>query len=265
MTIKIEPWAQRAARAVLAHTDSALHSVDSVAAVIQREHDAAETSAPDDAREPERTGTCANCGQPIYLTQLEFAERHRGILDQESKNVGRMILEGDMDGLAEYTGRHVRDQAKRAASRLKLIERALSVLDAKSQAPSEPCPGPAAPDLPGLCGDAEPAPASPSPAPDAERIEEIRASVRTVPGTEAGTWKRSGIEDDWACWVLASKERAIHDLLSALDAREAENARLRTALDEIATRPAGGGNDALRYYPSAKEIARAALDDKEKP
>lgn len=49
----------------------------------------------------------------------EFLTRHREVLDTDSKEVGRMIREGDTAGLATYTGRHARERAKQAVSRNK--------------------------------------------------------------------------------------------------------------------------------------------------
>lgn len=49
----------------------------------------------------------------------EFLMRHRELLDTDSKEVGRMIREGDTAGLATYASRHARDRAKQAASRIK--------------------------------------------------------------------------------------------------------------------------------------------------
>lgn len=49
----------------------------------------------------------------------EFLARNRELLDSDSKEVGRMVREGDTAGLAEYTSRHASERAKQAASRNK--------------------------------------------------------------------------------------------------------------------------------------------------
>lgn len=49
----------------------------------------------------------------------EFLARHRELLDAESKEVGRMVREGDTAGLATYASRYAGERAKQAASRTK--------------------------------------------------------------------------------------------------------------------------------------------------
>ena len=49
----------------------------------------------------------------------EFLARHRELLDTESKEVGRMVREGDAAGLAAYASRYARERAKRASARTK--------------------------------------------------------------------------------------------------------------------------------------------------
>jgi DNA-binding MarR family transcriptional regulator len=49
----------------------------------------------------------------------EFLSRHRELLDTDSKEVGRMVREGDTAGLAAYASRYARERAKQAVSRTK--------------------------------------------------------------------------------------------------------------------------------------------------
>jgi hypothetical protein len=49
----------------------------------------------------------------------EFLDRHRDVLDSESKEVRRMLKENDREGLAAYANRHSRERAKQAAARIK--------------------------------------------------------------------------------------------------------------------------------------------------
>lgn len=58
-------------------------------------------------------------GEVLVRAWTEFLTRHCDLLDTDSKEVGRMIREGDTAGLAKYTGRHARERAKRAAPRNK--------------------------------------------------------------------------------------------------------------------------------------------------
>ncbi len=58
-------------------------------------------------------------GDVLVRAWREFLTRHRELLDTDSKEVGRMIREGDTAGLAAYASRHARERAKQAASRTK--------------------------------------------------------------------------------------------------------------------------------------------------
>ncbi len=49
----------------------------------------------------------------------EFMNRQREFLEKDSKEVGRMIREGDTDNLAKYASRHARERAKEASSRIR--------------------------------------------------------------------------------------------------------------------------------------------------
>jgi hypothetical protein len=49
----------------------------------------------------------------------EFLDRHRDVLDSESKEVRRMLKENDREGLAGFANRHNRERAKQAAARIK--------------------------------------------------------------------------------------------------------------------------------------------------
>jgi DNA-binding MarR family transcriptional regulator len=49
----------------------------------------------------------------------DFLSRHHDLLDLESKEVGRMIREGDKAGLAKYASRFARERAKQAVRRTK--------------------------------------------------------------------------------------------------------------------------------------------------
>jgi hypothetical protein len=49
----------------------------------------------------------------------EFLSRQRELLQKDSKEVGRMIREGDTDGLAKYASRHSRERAKEASARIR--------------------------------------------------------------------------------------------------------------------------------------------------
>lgn len=49
----------------------------------------------------------------------EFLSSQREVLQKDSKEVGRMIREGDTDSLAKYASRHARERAKEAYSRIK--------------------------------------------------------------------------------------------------------------------------------------------------
>lgn len=81
-----------------------------------------EFSIPDDVREgvlllAEMQGS--RPGEVLLRAWREFLSRHRELLDADSKEVGRMVREGDTDALATYASRYAGDRAKHAASRVK--------------------------------------------------------------------------------------------------------------------------------------------------
>jgi hypothetical protein len=81
-----------------------------------------EFDIPEDVREGVRLLAAMQGSEPgeiLVRAWREFMSRHRDILDIESKEVRRMLREGDRDGLAAYANRHVRERAKEAASRTK--------------------------------------------------------------------------------------------------------------------------------------------------
>jgi hypothetical protein len=47
----------------------------------------------------------------------EFIDRHREALEEESEHVGRLLREGDTEGLTTYANRYARERAEEAASR----------------------------------------------------------------------------------------------------------------------------------------------------
>ena len=49
----------------------------------------------------------------------EFLSGQREVLEKDSKEVGKMIREGDTDGLAKYASRHARERAREASSRIR--------------------------------------------------------------------------------------------------------------------------------------------------
>jgi DNA-binding MarR family transcriptional regulator len=81
-----------------------------------------EFSIPEDVREGVLLLAAMHGSQPgevLLRAWREFMTRHRELLEVDSKEVGRMIREGDTAGLATYASRHVRERAKQAASRTK--------------------------------------------------------------------------------------------------------------------------------------------------
>ena len=61
----------------------------------------------------------AEPGEVLVRAWTEFIERHRDILNSESKEVRRMLLDQDREGLTTYTNRYNRERARQAASRIK--------------------------------------------------------------------------------------------------------------------------------------------------
>ena len=61
----------------------------------------------------------ADPGDVLLRAWREFAERHREVLNSESKNVRQMLRDNDRQGLAAYVNRSSRQRAKQAAARIK--------------------------------------------------------------------------------------------------------------------------------------------------
>lgn len=81
-----------------------------------------EFTIPENIREAIRavaTVQGSNPGEVLLTAWREFLDRHRDVLDEDSKEVRRMLKENDQQGLAAYANRHNRERAKRAASRIK--------------------------------------------------------------------------------------------------------------------------------------------------
>ena len=58
-------------------------------------------------------------GDVLLRAWREFLTHHRELLELDSKEVGRMVREGDTSGLATYASRYARERAKQVASRVK--------------------------------------------------------------------------------------------------------------------------------------------------
>jgi len=81
-----------------------------------------EFSVPADVREAIRAVAAiegSNPGEVLLRAWSEFLDRHRDVIDVESKEVRRMLKENDREGLARYANRHNRERAKQAAARFK--------------------------------------------------------------------------------------------------------------------------------------------------
>jgi len=81
-----------------------------------------EFTIPEDIRAAIRTVATvqgSNPGEVLLRAWGEFLDRHRDVLDADSKEVRRMLKENDQEGLAAYANRHNRERAKQAASRIK--------------------------------------------------------------------------------------------------------------------------------------------------
>jgi hypothetical protein len=79
-------------------------------------------SVPEDIREGvERLASIEGSDPEEVLVRAwrEFAERHREVLNSESKDVRQMLRENDREGLATYVNRRSRERAKKAAARIK--------------------------------------------------------------------------------------------------------------------------------------------------
>ena len=61
----------------------------------------------------------ANPGELLKRAWSEFIDRHREVIDSESKEVRQMLKEKDREGLTAFANRHNRERAKRAATRIK--------------------------------------------------------------------------------------------------------------------------------------------------
>jgi hypothetical protein len=83
---------------------------------------AQEFSIPQDVRDSVRavaTIEGSNPGEVLLRAWREFLDRHRDVIDMESKEVRRMLRENDREGLAAYANRHNRERAQQAAARIK--------------------------------------------------------------------------------------------------------------------------------------------------
>lgn len=81
-----------------------------------------EFTIPEDIREAIRavaTVQGSKPGEVLLRAWREFLDRHRDVLDVDSKEVRRMLKENDQEGLAAYANRHNRERAKQAVSRIK--------------------------------------------------------------------------------------------------------------------------------------------------
>lgn len=79
-------------------------------------------SIPEDVREGVLLLAAMQGAEPadvLVRAWREFLSRHHELLDTDSKEVGRMVREGDTAGLATYASRYARERAKIAASRIK--------------------------------------------------------------------------------------------------------------------------------------------------
>lgn len=79
-----------------------------------------ELQLPDDIRRSVRALADAEGSEPgevLVRAWLEFAARHHNQLDAESEGVGRMMLDGDVEGLAAYANEGSRQRAEEAARR----------------------------------------------------------------------------------------------------------------------------------------------------
>jgi DNA-binding MarR family transcriptional regulator len=82
----------------------------------------AKVEIPEDVREGARIIANIEGSQPnevLVRAWREFIARQKDALDRDSKEVGRMLREGDKKGLASYSNRNSREQAEKAALRLK--------------------------------------------------------------------------------------------------------------------------------------------------
>lgn len=81
-----------------------------------------EFELPDDVREAMRAVATIDGSDPrevLLRAWREFVDRHREVLDVESKEVRRMLKENDRKGLAAYASRRNRERARKAAAKLK--------------------------------------------------------------------------------------------------------------------------------------------------
>src|SRR5260370_9268815 len=81
-----------------------------------------EFSIPDDVREGMRAVASIDGSDPrkvLLRAWREFLDRHREVIDVESKEVRRMLKDNDREGLAAYANRRNRERARQAATRLK--------------------------------------------------------------------------------------------------------------------------------------------------
>lgn len=81
-----------------------------------------EFTIPEDVRQGVLQIAAMQGSQPadvLMRAWREFMSRQREFLEKDSKEVGRMIREGDTDSLAKYASRHARERAKEASSRIR--------------------------------------------------------------------------------------------------------------------------------------------------
>jgi hypothetical protein len=81
-----------------------------------------EFNIPEDVRQGVLQIAAMQGSQPadvLMRAWREFMNRQREFLEKDSKEVGRMIREGDTNSLAKYASRHARERAKEASSRIR--------------------------------------------------------------------------------------------------------------------------------------------------
>jgi hypothetical protein len=81
-----------------------------------------EFNIPEDVRQGVLQIAAMQGSQPadvLMSAWREFMSRQREFLEKDSKEVGKMIREGDTDSLAKYASRHARERAKEASSRIR--------------------------------------------------------------------------------------------------------------------------------------------------
>jgi DNA-binding MarR family transcriptional regulator len=101
---------------------AALRSGASTIDVEQPASAAQELNVPENVRESIQTMATLQGSDPtevLLRAWSEFVERHRHVLESESKEVRQMLKDDDREGLAKYANRNNRERAKQAAARTK--------------------------------------------------------------------------------------------------------------------------------------------------